>query len=330
MKYLYFIALVPVVFFSACSTKEVYEPKQVASEWKSHNRYKNQIIDTSANVALLEDMSVLTASGNLKVDINASHRLISQSDGWIITASIDGDLLLTSKDDSSKVKSFNLKKTVAGASVNADDLAVIFADNEIAIYDIPTKELLFKEQGAKYLAADSRIVNPHFMKELVLFSTLDGKVIIVNNTLKKRLRTVIVSSEDSFNNVIALAIVDNKIIASTGYKLLSMSQKEIRAKYEIRNVTNDENSIFIATKQGEIISLTPDLQVNSKVKLPFAHFYGIISSGDKLYVLEKEGYLIVVDKKSFEYTVHEVDFDDGLVFTADSAFYVNDKKISIE
>lgn len=303
---------------------------KLSSDWEAYEESKHTIIDTASNVALLADRTVLTHTGLVNVEINEDDRLISESDGWIISASVDGNLSLISQNDVSVVKHFNLYKSVAGASVSGNDLAIIFADNEIALYDMETKNILFKEQGTKFVATDSRIVNPFFMRGLVLFPTLDGKVIFVNNAKKKRLRTVIVSSEDNFNNVIAFELIQNKVIAATSYKILSMAKKEVRVKYEIRNIIYDEDKIFIATKQGEVISLTPDLQVESKVKFPFAHFYGMVSNGDKLYVLEKEGYLIVLDKKSFDYTVHEVDFDDGFIFTSKKSFFVNDKKILTE
>ena len=319
------------MLFSACSTKEVYKPKLLGNDWNKYKQSKFMITDTASNVALLEDTEVLTTEGVVDVDINSSYRLISHSDDWIISAKIDGNVSLVSTKDTSVIKTIDLKKTVAGASVQGNELAVLFADNEIALYDLNTKAILFKEQGGKYVVADSRIVNPYFMKGLVLFATLDGKVIFVNEAKKKRLRTVIVSSEDHFNNVISLAVVQNKIIAATSYTILSIANKELRAKYEIRNIVHDENTLYIATKQGEIISLTPDLQVISKIKFPFAHFYGMISDGDKLYILEKEGYMIVVDKKSFDYTVHEVDFDsDGFIFTAGKKFFINDMTISVE
>lgn len=169
------------------------------------------------------------------------------------------------------------------------------------------------------------------MRGLVLFPTLDGKIVFVNTKLKKRLRTVIVSSEENFNNVISLNVVENKIIAATSYTILSMAKKEVRVKYEIRNILYDKDAIYIATKQGNIISLTSSLQVNSKVKLPFAHFYAMTQSADKLYILEKEGYMIVLDKKSFDYTVHEVDFDDeGYIFVSGKKFYIDDMKILTE
>jgi len=287
------------------------------------------IVDTSDNVALLENRKVLSKNGELNVTVAKDQRVISLSDKRVISASIDGNVTITSIDNAKQIH-MNLKKTIAGASVKDKLLAVLFANDDIALYNTDTKEILFKEQGGKVIAENMRIVNPYFLNDLVIFPTLDGKVIIVNAKLKKRLRTVIVSSDDYFNNIIYFNIADNKIIAASSYKLLAMAQKELRKKYEIRNIVFDGKLIYITTKQGEIIALTPDLQVDSKIKLPFAHFLGMISHKGKLYILEKEGYMIVVDKKTFAYTVHEVDIDDGFVFVGKNLFYVDDEKIAIE
>ncbi|MEA3372032.1 MAG: hypothetical protein U9Q40_11925 [Campylobacterota bacterium] len=330
MKKHILLASLFALLFSACSTKEVYEPISLGEDWSKYESVNETIVDKSLNIALLDNSKVLVQEGVLDVEIEESHRVISYSDGWVVSASIDGNITMKSAIDPLKTENFELKKTVAAASVNGDTLAVLFADNEIAIYSIASKSPIFKEQGGKSLAVDSRIVNPHFMNDLILFSTLDGKIIIVNAKLKKKLRTVIVSSEDNFNNIIYLNVIDNKVVAATSYKMISMSANERRVKYEIRDIVYDDKDIFISTKQGEIVSITPNLDVNAKVKFPFAHFLGMIAHEDKLYVLEKEGYLIVLDKDLKNYTVHEVDIEDGFVFIADKLFYVADEKISVE
>jgi hypothetical protein len=328
-KYIFFASIL-ALFFSACSTKEVFKPSVVGDDWSKYGTLDESIIDTSLNVALLEDRKVLTNDGVMDVSVSEKDRVISYSDNWIISASLDGNTTLTYANDKSLKENFALKKTVASASVKGDTLAVLFADNELALYSISTKELFFKEQGSQSLAVNTKIVNPHFLNDLVIFSTLDGKVVIVNSKLKKKLRTVIVSAEDNFNNVIYFNMVDNKIIAATGYKILSMSDKELRAKYEIRSIVYDGENIFIATKQGEVVSLTPNLEVNAKIKFPFAHFLGMISDGDKLYILEREGYMIVLNKNMVDFTVREADVENGFIFVGDKEFYIEDEKILIK
>ena len=330
MKKYFLISSLIILLFSACSTKKVFEPKNTTNDWEKYKPLEGNIIDTSLNVALLDNSKVLTTSGVVNVHIGEAYRVISKSESWIISATVGGKLSLKSLDKKKEII-FELKKTIASASVQGDTLAVLFADNEIALYTISTKKVFLKEQGSEALAVNARIENPYFVDDLVFFPTLDGKVVIVNAKLKKKLRTVIVSAEDNFNNIIYFDMLDNKIIAATGYGILSLASKEIRGKYEIRNVVHDEKNIYIATKQGEVISLTSNLQLNGKLKFPFAHFLGMISYKNKLYLLEKEGYMIVVDKDMKKFTIHEVSIDDdGYVLVAGKVFSVDDEQILVK
>jgi outer membrane protein assembly factor BamB len=318
------------LIFSGCSTKEVYEPKLVKGDWKKYGDADQSIIQTSQDGALLEDRRVFIDANVSKIKIDKDKEFLSFSDGWVISASLDGNLNLVYKADTSMVHTFNLEKSVATASVKNDVLAVLFADNEMALYSIAKKKTLLKEQGNAPIIINSKIVKPYFMNDLVLFLTLDGKVVIVNTTQNKKLRSIIVSSEDNFNNIIYFDIVENRFIAVTGTKILSFGKKEIRAEYEVRDVITDNGTIFIDTKQGEIISLNSELGVNAKIKFPFAHFIGLIASQDKIYALEKEGYIIELSKDLLEYDVYEVDVEDGYIYVNDKTFYIADEFISVE
>ncbi|QFR43430.1 hypothetical protein [Sulfurimonas xiamenensis] len=331
MKILFYILLLfTVIVFSACSSKEVYKPVFVQDDWKHFGDSNVTINDISANAALVENHKVLVDKKVIDIKIPKTHKLLGYSDGWILSSSIDGNLTLVYAADRNMTEEFDLKRTIATASVKNDLLAVLFSNNEMALYSIASKSLLLKEQGEAPIVVNSKIVKPYFKDDLVIFSTLDGKIVIINSKEKKKLRSVIVSSEKHFNNVIYFNLIDNKIIAATGHKILSLSQKEIRSAYDIRNIVADDKSIYLATKQGEIISLTSDLQQNAKLKFPFAHFLGMIISGDKLYVLEKEGYIIEITKDLLKYTVYEVDIDDGYVYIDDKIFFVDNKYISVE
>lgn len=326
-----FIILVSLIalVFSACSSKKVYEPSKVKGDWEAIRSSEFTIKDISPDSALVEGQKVVVKNRILDVNIPEDDRLLGYSDGWVISSNIDGNLTIVSSE-TKKVEIFNLKKTIAAASIKGDVLAVLFTDNEMALYSIANKSILLKEQGDAPIVVNSKIVKPYFKDDLVLFSTLDGKVVIINSKIKKKLRTIIVSGEAHFNNVIYFSLVDNKIIAATGHKILSLAQKEIRLAYDIRSVIEGEKEIFVATKQGEIISLTPELQQNAKLKLPFAHFLGMILNKDKLYVLEKEGYLIEISKDLSKYSVYEADIGNGYVFIDDKIFFVDDRLISVE
>ncbi|WP_295007979.1 hypothetical protein [Sulfurimonas sp.] len=318
------------LIFSGCGSKEVFKPQHVADEWEYSGRSEIVIKGIAQDAALVEDRKVFAKGKVFDVIIPESKKLLGYSAGWVISSDIDGNLTLQSVSESKSIENFSLKKTVASASVEGDILAVLFADNEMALYSIAEKNLLLKEQGDAPIVVTSKIIKPFFRDDLVIFSTLDGKVVIINAKTKKKLRTIIVSSEKHFNNIIYFDLVDNKIIAATSHKILSLAQEEIRSAHDIRGVVSDDKSIFIATKQGEIISLTPELGQNAKLKFPFAHFLGVILSNDKLYALEKEGYIIEISKDLLTYTVYEVDIDGGYVHIDGKIFFVHDEYISVE
>lgn len=316
--------------FSACSSKEVYKPTNVADNWKYSGSSDVTINGISQDAALVDDRKVLAKGKVIDITVPKSDKLLGYSNGWVLSSDIDGNLTLQNSTGNKSTEKFNLKKSIATASVEDDTLAVLFADNEMALYSISSKSLLLKEQGNAPIVVNSKIVKPYFRDDLVIFSTLDGKVVIINSKTKKKLRTIIVSSEEHFNNIIYFNLLDNKIIAATGHKILSLAKEEIRASYDIRGAVADDKNIFLATKQGEIISLTSELGQNAKLKFPFAHFLGVILSGDKLYVLEKEGYIIEIPKDLLTYTVHKVNIDNGYVYINDKIFFVHDEYISVE
>ena len=329
MRFYLFLIVVGAIF-SACSTKEVYEPKQLAGEWKGTKALNASIVDKTAQVALLDDDEVIVGDARYDFDLPPNYRIVGKSGSYLLATDIAGDLLLK-ETDTNATKTLHLGKTIAAASTDDDVVAVIYANGELALYRLQSGELLFKEDGGTSTALDGRIVNPYFMDDLVLFLTLDGKMVIVNKKLKKRLRTVIVSAQEYFNNIIYFTLLQERLIIASGTKLLSFGAKTKRSDYEAREIVHDKDTLYIATKQGDIVALTPSLEVVQKVHFPFAHFLGLQLVGDRLYVLEKEGYLITLSKDLLTYDVYEVDFDDeGDVYRAPKSFIVADKAILLD
>jgi hypothetical protein len=311
------------ILFTGCGSKEYYVPESTVGDWEISGPMEGTIIDVTSNGAVLDNGDIVTKDALVKVALPKEHRFLSLSDGWVLSCSSDGNVTLNPMEAPRSNVEFELKKTVAAASVKDDILAVLFASNEMAIYSISTKELLFKEQGNAPIAVDSRIEDPYFMNDLVLFLTLDGKIVIVNTQAKKTIRSMIVSSEPHFNNVIHFNVAGNTLIAATPYKIFSLASKEVRESYELRDMVFKDNTIYICTKQGEIISLTPSLQKIASKKFKFAHFLGLIVTDDRVYALEKEGYLISLDRELLAFKVYDVDIEDGFVFSANRTFFVN-------
>ena len=320
-----------LILLSGCSHKEVYKPENVKGEWRNAGHLSASISQTTQSAALLENGRLLTKDGEKNSKIPEGYRLLNANDTWIITASSEGNIVLFPEDGSDAKVTFEFKRSVAAASVQDDTVAVLFSNNEMAIYSLESKKLLFKESSNAPIAVDARIANPYFLKELVLFLTLDGKIVIVNSETKKVLRSVVVSSDEYFNNITYMNVIDNNLVASSGSAVLALSQKEAREKYEIRNIAYSADGIWLTTKQGEIIALSPTLQFKAKKKFPFAHFVGLSVQNDRVYALEQEGYMIALTKNLLAYDVYDVDMDsDNKIFAGDGRFYFDDRYINIK
>ncbi len=319
------------VLFSGCSHKEVFKPENVKGEWRNAGHLSSSIAQVSSSAALLENGKILAKGGEKTLKLPADHRLINVSGGWIIAETSDKNTVLFPEEGNGTPVTFDFKRGIAAASVQDDIVAILFSNNEMALYSLETKKLLFKESSNASVAVDARIANPYFLKELVLFLTLDGKIVIVNSQNKQVLRSVVVSSEEYFNNITYLNVIDNNLVASTGFGLLALSQQEAREKYDIRNIAYTSEGIWITTKQGEVIALSPTLQFRAKKKFPFAHFVGISVQNDRVYVLEKEGYMIALTKNLLAYDVYDVDLRSGnKIFVGDGRFYFDDRYINIQ
>ncbi len=330
MKVYFSIFLLSLLIFSGCSSKKYFEPEEVKDDWDKLEFLDENIIRTTADGAVLENGQILTKEGVQDYYLPEGYSYLGQSDGWIVASKVNGELLLQSINDATTEIKLELKKTIAGATVQDDQVAVLFASNDMALYTLSTKELVFKEGGNAPIAVDTRIVNPFFLNELVLYLTLDGRIVIINSDTQQVLRSMLVSSEENFNNIIYFNVIDNIMVAATAYRLFSLSEKERREQYEMRDVIFSDEGIWINTKEGEIVSLTPSLQLKAKRKYPFAHFLGMIMTEDKLYLLEKQGYIIELSKDLSESNIYELNIDDGYVYVGNKAFYVNDVIYPVE
>ncbi len=325
------LSLAGLLLLSGCSHKEVYKPDNVKGEWRTAGHLSASIDQSTSSVALLENGNILTKEGEKKIKIPQENRLINADENWVISESPEGNLVLFPSDGTDGKITLELKRGVAAASVQNDTVAVLFTNNEMALYSLESKKLLFKESGNAPIAVDARIANPYFLKELALFLTLDGKIVIVNSETKQVLRSVVVSTAEYFNNINYMNVIDNHLVASTGTGVLALSQKESREKYEIRNIAYTADGIWLTTKQGEIIALSPTLQFKAKKKFPFAHFVGLSVQNDRVYALEQEGYMIALSKNLLSYDIYDVDMDsDNKVFVGDGRFYFDDRFINIK
>ena len=196
MKYI-LVSILSLFLFTACSTKKYFEPEDTSDNLNASSESISDSIKSMNRIgATLEDGKVITSSGVSSFEI--------PEDFVFLNASNDGKILATNYKDKILVgnEQIDVKDVVVAASLKDNKLAIIYSNNTVELLDVSTKKTLFKEYGAISLANDTRISNPHFMGNLILFPTLDGKVIIISALTNKSVRNIAVDPQGQFNNVI--------------------------------------------------------------------------------------------------------------------------------
>ena len=316
-----------IIIFSGCSNKNYFEPEKIAGEVKYDGRLPSPIIDRTIVSALLENGMFITKNdGLVKKKLPKDFRVINEDDDRYIIADKSGSIKVISKKDLDVLHERNFKDIVASATLKDDLLAVIFANNRLYLYDINENEEYFNEKLDNVYALDSRIANPAFLNDLVIYPTLDGRLIITDITHKKIIRDLVISSEKYFNNVIFLKVIGNRLIAATNTKVMSIDPKGINiyGESEVKDIIFLEDRVYIFTKDGKIVLTTPDLKVLKERKYPFAIFSGVIY-GEFIYAIEKGGYVIAVDKDLITENYFQLpDPIEDLLFTAGDRLYYQD------
>lgn len=322
MKYL-LISLTALFLFTGCSSKKYFEPQDVNDELKVEKKDLSDTIKSMNRIgATLEDGTVITQYGVSKFKLPENFDFINLTNEGDVIATNNKDSILIGKNE------ILVKNVVVAASLKDEKLALVYSDNSIELIDINTKKTLFKEYLQSSLANDTRITNPYFMGNLILFPTLNGKVIIVSSLNNESVKNIAVDPKGQFNNIIYLDVIKDSqtLITATPNKIVSISTKEILSKeYEIRDVIVNGDFVYIATIDGQIIKLTSNLVEVAKKKYKYSKINALAYT-DSLYAIESQGYIINIDEEFVRDEIYEFDFnnEDRLIVIDNKVYFDED------
>ena len=305
MKYL-LISLSAIFLFTACSGKKYFEPEDVSSNIELNKESMSSSIQSMNKIgATLENKQIITDKGISSFELPENFEFINvSSDGRIIATNYINKILIGDEERT-------VKDVVVAASLKDNKLALVYSNNTIELIDIKTNKTLFKEYLPISLANDTRITNPYFMGGLILFPTLNGKVVIVSASTNESVKNISVDPDNEFNNIISLNVVESTqtLIVASPNKVVSISPKEIIAKsYEVRDIIVKNNDVYLATIDGQIIKLTPSLVEVTKKKYKYAKIHALAFS-DSLYAVESQGYLINLNQDFTDDKIYNFSFD---------------------
>ncbi|GHR88067.1 plasminogen-binding protein PgbB [Helicobacter pylori] len=219
------------------------------------------------------------------------------------------ELISSNPNASQKSIIIPLETFALSASVKGNLLAVVLADNSANLYDITSQKLLFSEKDSPSTTINSLMAMPIFMDTVVVFPMLDGRLLVVDyvHGNPTPIRNIVISSDKFFNNITYLIVDGNNMIASTGKRILSVvSGQEFNYDGDIVDLLYDKGTLYVLTLDGQILQMDKSLRELNSVKLPFASLNTIVLNHNKLYSLEKRGYVIEVDLNDFNsYNVYK-------------------------
>lgn len=322
MKKIYLSIILLSLVFVGCGTKrEYFEPKQVAGDIVYTGNLPAPITALSRYGATLENRQIITKDGLSNVVLDEGFSFVSKFDGKIISANDSGMLKILSENGTIVYeKTFPL--AVASASISGDILAVIDSSNTLYLVHISKDEIYFTNSQDKAYAMDARIAAPFFLNSLVIFPTLDGKIVIVDWKTGSFVRDVVVSSEPFFNNIIYLNVVRSRLIAATARRAISISPDKTSFLDEnIKDVITIEDNIIILSEDGRMITYDLSLKAQKEHKFLFAVFVGTMSDGT-IYAAERNGHLIRSDVNLENIKVYKLPNEvEALLFMANDTIY---------
>jgi len=323
MKYIFSVLSIALIF-SACSTKQFYSPEETSTVEKTIVDIPSYIKEKNSAGATLDDNRYIDNFGISSSKLKEGFNFINNSNSDIISANKEGEVFINNTHH------FKFRSNVIAASIKGDLMAIVFSNNSIALYDIKTKSFKFKQyQKVSYLN-DIRIAMPLFLNSLVLFPTLDGKVVVVNQSSYIVAKTLNIDPDTEVNNIIMLKnIGDNLLIASSNVVLSLSNGQAYKKKFFIQSYTLDDKYVYIATLDGRILKLSSTLDLIHSKKFKFAKFQTIAVKNENIYAIESQGFVVKVNSDFSKATVDEISFEnDEKTFTNKNKIYFENKLIT--
>ena len=285
-----------VLLFSGCSSKKYFEPEQTFSASNASSSYGGNMVDLSRNGGTLESGQYIGKSGVSSIKLAEGYRFLNENNKYILTANAEGILNVIDKKTQESVRAVSLHIPVVSASIQNGLIGYVLNNNTFGIYRMSDNSKIVESRSERTFAIDTRAASPMFIENLLVMPMLDGKLIIVNVADAQNAKIVYISSEKVFNNVIYLSRAGNTMVAATPKRVITLGnegQNEYQAN--ISEVAVSGNRIYLFTKEGKIIALSHALEELATSKYKFAHYSAATAFGGKVYALDQQGSLIVLN-----------------------------------
>lgn len=318
---------IATVLFTGCGSKQYYTPTD--SKSISTANMGDKIVHYSRDGATLGSGKILTTNQLVDLKLEKGFYFINNSNTAAITADLQGNCNIVTAEGT--VASVTFSQALVAGTLIGKFLVYVLQNNNFGVYDFEKKSIVYSNKAEKAFAIDTRIANPLSIDNLVVIPTLDGKLTILDLATLKIAKEMYVSTETSLNNIIYLNRLKNTLIAATPNKVLSISANGKRElDTAVSEVAIEGDSIFVFAKDGRVLNVDESLSIISEKKLKFAHFSVATVYNGKVYALDKQGYLIVMNRSFSQQKVYKIDKVKGAAFVSDGKLYYNGEIVELD
>jgi hypothetical protein len=318
------------LIFSGCSSKKYFEPEQTFSASGAATSYGDAIVDQSRDGATLQSGHYIGKAGISKINLGQGYRFLSESSHYVLATNPEGLLKIIKKSNGSALRTVDMKVPIVSAAIENGMIAYILNDNTFGLYSVSQDKKIVENKSEITYAIDTRAATPMFIDNLAVLPMLDGKLVVIDKNDPENATVIYLSSENVFNNVIYLSRSGNTMVAATPKKLITIGsegQDELRAN--ISDVAISNGAIYLFTKEGEIIKLDKALNEKAKKKFKFVHFSASTAVGGRVYGLDQQGSLIVLNSNLTKYKIYDIGEVKTPVFITENKLYKDGKIIHL-
>ncbi len=330
-KYFSLVAFsVLALLLSGCSSKKYFEPENTFSASSVAQSYGGNIIDLSRDGATLDNGYYISKTGMNAIELGEEYRFLNESNAYVLAANPEGILKIIDKKTKEPVRAVSLHVPVVSATIKNGVIAYILNNNTFGIYKMSSNQKIVESRSERTFAIDTRAASPMFIENLVVMPMLDGKLIIVNIADTENAKVVYISSEPAFNNVIYLSRMGNTMVAATPTRVITLGAAgKQEYKSNISEVAVNNGSIYLFTKEGTIVKLNSNLEVQKTVKFKFAHYAVATAFDGKVYALDQQGSLIVLNSDLSKFKIYDLGAVDEPAFITGTKLYKDGKVIEL-
>lgn len=325
-----FAFLVLSLLFSGCSSKKYFEPEHTFSASSASRSYGTNIVDLSRDGGTLGNGQYIGKSGIGDIALGEGYRYLNENNRYVLAVNPEGILKIIDKKTKEPVRAVSLHTPVVSATIKNGIIAYILNNNTFGIYLMDKNRKIVENRSERTFAIDTRAASPMFIENLAVMPMLDGKLIIVDTSDVESAKVVYISSQPAFNNVIHLSRMGNTMVAATPKRLITLGvEGKLEYKANISEVAVDKGRIFLFTKEGEIIALNSHLDVLAKRKFKFAHYAAGTAFKGRVYALDHQGSLIVLNRDLTKYKIYDLGAVEEPVYVAGTKLYKDGKVIEL-